>query len=159
MKWSLIPRFRGQTSWGLLESVKRAILAEPKRIYMEGWLNTNPAYIYGPAPACGTQGCIAGWMVTETAPRDVVEMADLGNISIATLALNLLPAEVKHEASDLFTDGSDDYRFPAYPYYSTNPRDRRRYAKEVVANIDKFMQRNKAALKAHRIDRKQVYGR
>jgi len=49
----------------ILRKVKKHILEEPKRLDMENWLivGDNVRIIYGRnAPACGTVGCIAGWV-------------------------------------------------------------------------------------------------
>lgn len=52
-----------KTAYGLLMAVKRVILAEPKRVNMDLWLDKHvtPENSGDSAPACGTVGCIAGW--------------------------------------------------------------------------------------------------
>ena len=45
----------------LLLRVKEAILAEPKRLDMWGWLDTTSKRENPSGPECGTIGCISGW--------------------------------------------------------------------------------------------------
>lgn len=56
----------GEVNTDLFLRVKKAILAEPKRLDMDTWLDTYDPKYYDEAPKCGTVGCIAGWAVVLT---------------------------------------------------------------------------------------------
>lgn len=167
MIWKLIPHFRKRktgTSWELLEKVIEAIKAEPRRINMSFWAGPPNQDVVG--PACGTQGCIAGWMNLMTAPN----ASKVDYIDASSVANKMLPPSVFTDAQRLFhgspmrnVDGYDiiPYYRP-YPFPATSDgvtlKDQRRYARQVIANIRKFMSAHRAELKAHKINMEEVYG-
>lgn len=63
---SKLPTSRAKTAYGLLSDVCRVIVAEPKRyaqsIYIER--ANEPFKQFDEHPACGTIGCVAGWVAT-----------------------------------------------------------------------------------------------
>lgn len=67
-----LPKSKAKTAYGLLSDVRRVILAEPKRYNQTFWIarlnGKNNAFGLDPqiepVPACGTVGCIAGWVAT-----------------------------------------------------------------------------------------------
>lgn len=60
MALKALPRSKAKTAWGLMVDVKKAILADPKRADMRVY--ENPLAPQNGGPACGTVGCIAGWV-------------------------------------------------------------------------------------------------
>lgn len=175
MIWKLIPKFRKRTrgtSWELLKAVIDAIRAEPYRVDMVNWvrdLAKLPSYLVPPVgqqPACGTQGCIAGWMHTMTAPRQALVAANgkgvLGHLDAEDFGYRMLPSELREDAFNLFhgtgENGFSDLKPYPFPSHSDGTvKDQRRYANDVIVNIKKFMKTHNTALQAHRINIKEVY--
>lgn len=62
MKNRLIPKSKAKTAYGLLSEISALILAEPKRYNQDTWRYSQSPSDGG--PACGTVGCIAGWVAT-----------------------------------------------------------------------------------------------
>lgn len=62
MKKSTTPVSRAKTVYGLLNEVAALTLDEPRRMRMATWI--TPIELLEPKsrPACGTAGCIGGWM-------------------------------------------------------------------------------------------------
>jgi hypothetical protein len=59
----LVPRSRATNAYELLDEVVRVIEAEPRRLNMGNWI-FMPSYVERELiPACGTVGCVAGWIV------------------------------------------------------------------------------------------------
>src|SRR5687768_12958898 len=71
MAKSAMPVSKAKTAYGLLGEVRQIILDEPKRYDQSCWLMNDDdifRFKYGDAveeniPACGTVGCVAGWVV------------------------------------------------------------------------------------------------
>jgi hypothetical protein len=62
-KKSALPKSTAKTAYGLLSEIRRLILAEPLRYNQGAWLTFRDAgRVYDQAPACGTVGCVAGWV-------------------------------------------------------------------------------------------------
>ena len=55
-----IPRSKAKTAWGLCQDVIRTIKEEPKRVDMAVF--TANLLPQNGGPACGTIGCLAGWI-------------------------------------------------------------------------------------------------
>lgn len=80
-----LPKSKAKTAYGLLSEVAKLIVAEPKRYDQRNYLLTPDgpnASMFSDFPACGTIGCVAGWVVTLKAKRgrrtpneDVCEVA------------------------------------------------------------------------------------
>lgn len=118
------------------------MLAEPKRVDMEvfidDWLPSEGG------PACGTVGCFAGWVVllhgTDTRSRP----------DVADRARELLGPDC-----DYYT--VSDGAFKADVFSSGNEDDIKggigteRYARSVVARIEKFQRINEKILKAKKL--------
>jgi hypothetical protein len=84
----------------LLNRVKKHLLEEPKRYYQGWWANkaTKEDGFEGAAPpACGTQGCIAGWAVFLTEPKSKWDkiIQKTYNIDFGRKARKLLGLTVK----------------------------------------------------------------
>lgn len=71
-----IPRFRGKTALDALKWVQRVIKREPKRYnqtivcHIRGGYDSSHV-LEDNYPACGTIGCVAGWIFAGTAPKVV----------------------------------------------------------------------------------------
>ena len=143
MKFDLIPHSHATTSWELLEDVVKTIDQEPKRFDWAIWTNTDADY-YLPAqdaPACGTTGCIAGWVNLLTA-------SDERGVRSPWDARSWFPRELATELSALFLGMGD---------YSHGPLERGRgetcteYVARGLSAIRAFMEKHEEALKAHSI--------
>lgn len=90
-KFSLIPRSTAENAYQLLDEVVAAIREEPERLDMGAWSRTpkEVGAMGDNAPACGTVGCMAGW-ITFIADRKVRSNNDG---TIANRAISLLGAE------------------------------------------------------------------
>lgn len=136
MRLKAIPRSRAKTAWGLLQDVKRAILAEPKRVNMGVFIEDKLPEDGG--PACGKVGCFAGW---------VSILAGAPDRYWSTTARNLLgPADYNTvgPGADVFNAGTGDR-------CETTRSGTAAHARAVVARINKFMRVNAKLLKARRL--------
>lgn len=141
MKKRLLPKSRAKTAYGLLSEVQRLILEEPLR-YNQGTYIERVGGEHGAVtihrspeaiPACGTVGCVAGWVCTlkyggmftywETDPR----------------AAKLLGLDFK-QRSDFFDGGAVE-----------GVKGSVEHAKNGVAYIEAFKQRYAKQLKAKRV--------
>lgn len=95
MKLKLIPVSKAKTALGLLGDVKRAILQEPKRADMTTY--TDRIHPEEGGPACGTVGCVAGWISL---------LAGQGYVDDAAPAKKLLGYGLNY-----YTVGENDYVF------------------------------------------------
>lgn len=153
-----IPEFKGTTALDLMEHVKQVILDEPQRILMDNWGDrlTGDEYDqtrisrlmddYGREfPACGTVGCVSGWMDYS---MDRLQARYSGG-------LDYLPRAVREDARALFngmdiTDDDDNViESTPYPFPTVFGVPPAEYAAAVAANITKFIERNREALVAH----------
>lgn len=66
MAKNAMPVSKAKTAYGLLSEIRKLILEEPKRYDQGTWgrVGEHAAYYYGKehVPACGTVGCVAGWV-------------------------------------------------------------------------------------------------
>lgn len=81
-KIATIPKSRAKTAFALLSEVRTLILAEPLRYDQGSWLNRieDTPEAYEQFPACGTVGCVAGWVATLKAkhkfdPEEAIQIA------------------------------------------------------------------------------------
>lgn len=61
MAKNAMPVSKAKTAYGLLSEIRKLIIEEPKRYDQWGWrrlLSQSDAF----APACGTVGCVGGWI-------------------------------------------------------------------------------------------------
>jgi|SRR5579859_2543571 len=146
------PRSKAKNAYELLNDVCRVVLDEPKRVHMDAYITAfqNPGRVaceIGDGPACGTVGCIGGW-VAILKRRPHVDLST--TLSISNIAANLLTDEegvlkdiVRYPGS-LFSDSLFDKHGDQQDYkYGT-----REYARAVVRKIRAFQKRHKAALLA-----------
>lgn len=76
---SAIPRSKAKTAYGLLSEIRTLILKEPKRYNQGFWLTRQREDRFPELmdyPACGTIGCVAGWVQQLVAPRKSIMEAD-----------------------------------------------------------------------------------
>lgn len=140
-----IPQSKAKTAWGLLGDVKRAMLAEPKRVNMGVWIAKSADYAEYPQPACGTIGCLAGWvsLLKGGCPSQHL-------MSVSEHAQELIGA------ADYYTAPDDDGK-PGYHIFNCDGPDLKghigtaTYAKSIMRRIDRFMKVNAKALKAKRV--------
>lgn len=143
---SKMPTSRAKTAYGLLDEVKELILARPKRYDQERFIKrlngTNGADFLKPsqAPACGTVGCVAGWVATLKRGDTFLYNETPG---IAADILGLEP----EQRSELFSGsalycGSDTY---------TLKHGTARYAKAGAEHITRFQKKYAKQLKAKRV--------
>lgn len=146
IKWEHVPATSATNSYDLLEEVIAAIEAEPKRIYMPSYISRWVHHVGDTLPACGTQGCIAGW----AAILHFRGKGGDGSITTGLAAQSLMPRDVWDDWTKLTVGGPDDPRYP-WPSDSLYYMDRGAYARIVVGNIRRFMGRHAEVLKAHNL--------
>lgn len=137
---SLIPKSRAKTAYGLLNEVKRLILAEPKR-YDQGTFiarRNGHSRLFDPQdfPACGTVGCVAGWVATlkteklfeyGATPLIAKRILGLDRLQQAELFDGCAGATIEHTAQTL------------------------KHAQAGVAHIERFQQRYSAQLRRTKV--------
>lgn len=144
---SLIRLSKAKTAYGLLRDVQKAVRQEPKRANMGTFTDRIDPTQYNNAPACGTVGCVAGWISI---------LGGQGMVEDDAPARKLLGDGVKYH----FNYGSLEFSDDGYHYVfnsgggdacaSTSPGTRE-HAEAVVARIERFIQGNLKALKARRL--------
>lgn len=100
-----IPKSKAKTAYGLLSEVRTLILAEPLRYNQHDWLSRKEDHgdLRIRFPACGTVGCVAGWVATLKAGRKFSWM-DSDVIAAPLLGLSEFQAHELFRASA--ADGS-----------------------------------------------------
>ena len=70
----VMPISNAKTAYGLLGDIAKIIVAEPKRYDQTNWIARKGTQrgdnSYAEFPACGTVGCVAGWVVALAGPRN-----------------------------------------------------------------------------------------
>ena len=90
----------------LLRRIKRHLIAEPRRYEQSVYGNTVEGK---KAPACGTEGCIAGWAVFLSTPKSQWQTwIEEKYFRMKAKATELLGLD-KSEANDLFSDANQKY--------------------------------------------------
>lgn len=137
-----IPKSRAKTAYGLLSAVCRLILDEPKRYDQSSFIirrdGAGGALSHHHAsrgvPACGTVGCVAGWVATLKHPKPF----GYGETSyIAKRILGLSDSAAFH----LFDGGA----------CSNTRLQTKQHAKAGVAHIRRFLKEHARQLKAKRV--------
>lgn len=138
MKLKAVPRSRAKTAWGLLQDVKRAILAEPKRANMGCYIGVHDPSEGG--PACGTVGCFAGWIT--------LLRGTPSRMNADFVAENILGSDI-----DYYTAGGNYYVFNVGhgDACATTTWGTRAHARAVAARITRFMKVNETALKTRKL--------
>lgn len=136
-----IPRSKATTAWGLLQDVKRAIQEEPKRADMSTFIEERRPEDGG--PACGTVGCIAGWIC-------LLRKGKAGVFPASGQAASILGYQLNYETvpnvfdSFVFNAGSGDACERTAPGTKA-------HANAIIARINRFMKINQKALKARKL--------
>jgi hypothetical protein len=144
----LIPLSRAKTAYGLVQDVKRAILAEPKRANMgvfEGSVKPENG-----GPACGTVGCFAGWVCLLRGESHSMNASDL--------AARILSGRPDHENGGIRFHFDGSYG-PAH-FFNSGPGDgcnatnpgTKAHARAVAARINRFLKLNGPELKKVKLE-------
>lgn len=145
-----VPTSTATNAYDLLTDVVKAVLAEPKRLNMGRWLLVTKTQLMGISrvPSCGTVGCLAGWLVTLTAPpakrRFLAETGNRG-IELSTVphaAAQVLGSEWEAYGDDFASDIRELFRNT-----STYPPGTRDHAREVARLVRSFQGRWKEQLR------------
>ena len=141
-KLQAIPRSRAKTAWGLCQDVIRTIKKEPKCADMSVFTGVRLPEDGG--PACGTVGCLAGWIcrLAGKPTRGWFYLPAAEHIIDPKGQLNY--CTVGPQNFDVFNAGDGDR------CRTTSPGSRA-HAHAVVTRMKKFMRINKTKLKAQRI--------
>lgn len=145
---SLIPKSRAKTAFGLLSEIRRLILAEPKRYNQERYIarvggrndadEIDPEIYPKGAPACGTVGCVAGWVAT-LKHGDAFAYLETAGMAAASLGLTHI------QAGELFGgDALDQLIGNACPQTKA-------YAQAGAAHIARFQKKYAQQLKATKV--------
>ena len=148
-----LPKLKARTAYGLLSQVKQLILEEPKR-YNQGIFiskRSNGAYNPEEYPACGTIGCVAGWVTMLVDPREDEDMNWywFEPTKIAQKALGL-----EGYQCDLLFDGD---AVDALAGWKTPAEGTRAYARLGARHITRFQKRYEKQLKAKKIAVRGTY--
>lgn len=136
-KFSRVPKSKATNAYELLSEVCQAITEEPKRMNLMNWsLSPKQVVQMKAPPACGTVGCIAGW-VTFLKDRMVRPSSYIRERAETLLGDNSW--STKMSLGNLFSPRFSDV--PSKPGTI-------RHAKQVVARIRKYQEVHEAELKA-----------
>lgn len=100
---SKMPVSKAKTAYGLLGEVAKIIVAQPERYDHHDWFpilkgQSRTWQPYTQVPACGTVGCVAGWIVALKHPS----YNDNGPKHVSDLAANILGMDVYTADRGLF---------------------------------------------------------
>lgn len=139
-KKNLIPKSKAKTAYSLLSEVCAVIAAEPLRYDQWTWGRregdmspddlTFHAYVF---PACGTVGCVAGWVATLKSKRDF-DMNNAGTIARRILGLG------GKDAGELFS-----------PEAARGASQSTAHAAAGVKHIRRFQKKHRAQLLAKKV--------
>lgn len=136
-KTALIPKSKAKTAYDLLSEVIALIRAEPKRYNQNRFIGRQGEAPTGAAPigypACGTVGCVAGWVATLKSPGGFSYGAT-ESIARRVLGLDYVVAE------QLFAGGI----VPGEPQTVA-------HARHGAAHIRRFQKQYEKQLKAKRV--------
>lgn len=149
VKLAPTPRSNATNAYELLNDVCRVVLEEPKRAYMTTYISAfqDPSTAKIGGPACGTVGCIAGWVGILKRPRGAQNGDDVRGYDESGCR-NTMDERAEGllglSTDDLFT--SDLYDTAgATTEYTYGTRD---YARAVVRKIRAFQKQHRAQLLA-----------
>lgn len=151
-----MPVFTGTTAWELLDFITWVIQGEPKRYDQGAWIKLveqgySEEYKASQMPACGTIGCVAGWVDLLVTGRQTIIDVDMFADQTQKRATRILGLN-KAQQNQLFEGNAiakvrewlpvslDNEGF--YPMTGTEA-----YAALGVLHIRKFMQRHERKLK------------
>lgn len=132
-KKAAIPKSRARTAYGLLSEIVALVKAEPRRMRMAAF-RTDPDWMSEDRrPACGTIGCVAGWVTFLKKPG-----AD-GDLS-GRIAPDILGIDGKQQ-EELFYG----------PLTADKNQCSRGHGQRVITMIRAFQKKYAAQLKAKRV--------
>lgn len=126
---AVLPRTRQTSAVGILKDVVKVIREEPLRYNQGDWIRTTDERSVG--PACGTIGCVAGWVAVLTRPAKDVTGASVALADVASRARKALGLS-ERQADFLFGSelpGDGGYADPGS----------RAYMEAGVEHIESFM--------------------
>lgn len=129
---SAMPKSKAKTAYGLLSEVRKLILEEPKRYSQRLYIartNEDPEFEF---PACGTIGCVAGWVATLTEGR-------FGYLETCRVAMGALGIDIE-QAAELFDADA-----------ASGPSQSLEHARTGAKHIARFQQKYAKQLKAKKI--------
>jgi hypothetical protein len=133
----LPPRSKATTAYALLSEVRRLILAEPKRYHQGRFIvrkgDEENEFDRVKMPACGTVGCVAGWVATLKGPANF-SYGRASGIARRILGISAM------DAWEFFGGAAVDGR----------PQTKR-YAQAGAAHIARFQREHAAELKAKKV--------
>lgn len=147
---SYFRKSQAKTAWGLMQAVNRAILAEPRRLYMGNWISSfldrrQAKEEVGFTPACGTVGCYAGWVAMLAEGQET--------FGVQTTAVELLAGVgtnqngiLRDELVDAFLNTHAADKNGRYLLAGTKP-----YARAIVQRFEVIMEEHKTFLKAQAV--------
>lgn len=129
------PRSAATNAYDLLQDVKKVILEEPLRLDMSiVCLRGEGISLDILKPACGTVGCLAGWVLVLTGRTKPNE----ANFGMTGEARDLLGLD-REQGSRLF--------FPQDLISPENTRQTRAHARATIKHLDAFCEENKQQLR------------
>jgi hypothetical protein len=87
-----MPKLKATNAYDLLTQVRELILEEPLRYNQEVWLKKKGVDYRHQFPACGTVGCVAGWVVALVRPGGSAYDVDVNVAAKHILGLGWAPA-------------------------------------------------------------------
>lgn len=135
-KTSPIPTSKAKTAYGLLSEICALIHDEPKRLDMSMPLACNANEFYPLAPACGTVGCVAGWVV-------MLRGNPNAKMAITTQGADILG--IPNAVSDLF------YVFPKTSRNDHQVETLTLHAAEEIKIVKAFQKKYRAQLLAKKV--------
>ncbi len=151
--WVPLPKSEADTSYDLLEDIKKAIWEEPKRYNQATYIRTLRATKRIPAHSgyarCGTAACVAGWTVlmakpTGEKPADKLAMSDVDKSAAELLGLSW------EQSSKLF-DGDAMADVAASTGMGMPVQGTLEYAALGIIHIARFQEEHESQLRKHRL--------
>jgi hypothetical protein len=142
MAKSAMPVSKAKTAYGLLSEIRKLILEEPRRYDQSDFLSIGEVAErrYDYVPACGTVGCVAGWVCALKGSSDLREW------DVIAKADEILGIEdgIGVDSMVLFGANKAGARFET-------PRAVERHAERGAAHIARFQKKYAKKLKAKRV--------
>lgn len=155
LKFKLVPKSRAKTADGLLASIQKLILEEPKRYNQNSWVwlleeGFDPEYVRR-GPACGTIGCVAGWVSVLTLPRSAIKHLEELSDGISNHAQRLLGLD-DDQADELFSGRPISFLRKDDPMMLTAKPGTKAYARLGWKHIQAFRDKYRTQLRAHKLE-------
>lgn len=159
-----VPKSTATTAYGWFGDVAKLIREEPRRIYMSDWVKAyrkpdlvvQTDYDYEaeryrnsiPGPACGTVGCIAGWLhLSKVSDKRRVKEFPLQWVAAKLKA----PFNAEWDDLDTADEFSEALHMLFHGGFPDAPYGTQEYADHVAANIEKFRQTWKSRLQRTKV--------